>query len=118
MKDISPAARAAMDAWAHECMDYWAQFPPATPITEAMVEAAPKPPNEFQMDASAVITRALTGVVEIARGGDPDNPSPESILAVAELLDKAVTNALGGMGLIERREATRAMWDDLLDGPT
>lgn len=116
MKDINPAARTAMDIWARECMDYWAQFDPDASITEEMIEAAPKPPKAFEMDASALITRALTAVVEIQRGGDPNNPSPETVLAVAEVLDQAVDNALAGMGLVERRQASRRLWDNLIDG--
>lgn len=113
---MDPETKEAMDRWVSECMDYWAQFDPSAPITEAMIDGAPKPPPHREMDASAMLTRALTAVVEIHRGGDPHNPSPESVLAVADLLDRAVTNALGGMGLIERREASHRMWGEMLDG--
>lgn len=116
MKDFEPEVKEALAAWAHECLDYWAGFEAGTPITEEMVEAAPKPPEEFWMDATAMLTRALGGALEYHRGGDPMNPSPETVVAVAGVLDKAVNNALSGMSVAERRKASSELWDGLLDG--
>ena len=116
MKDITPAARAAMDAGHTSAWTtgHSSHPPPRSP--RRWWRQRPSPPTSFRW-TPVLSSPALTGVVEIARGGDPDNPSPDSILAVAELLDKAVTNA--PVGWADRAAGSyRAMWDDLLDGPT
>ena len=73
------------------------------------------PPDEYVMDANAVLLDALAKVVEYNRTGRFE-ATPESRLAVGDLIDKAVTNALDGMPVDGRKMVTRRLWDTLLDG--
>jgi hypothetical protein len=115
MVDMSDDARDAVQHWVDQCMEYWSRFDPTACITEDMVDEQPSPPEEFLMDASAVLIEALATVVEMNRSGNPV-ASVESRLAVGELIDKGVTNALGGMDKDARIEVTGRLWDQLLDG--
>ena len=115
MIDMSDEAREQVSAWVSNCLDYWSRFDPTARITEDMVDAQPMPPEGFIMDASAVLMDALARVVEMNRTGSTE-PTVESRLAVSELIDKGVTNALDGMPMDGRRAVTRRLWDTLLDG--
>ena len=114
MIDMSDEAREQVSTWVTACMEYWSQFDPTALITEDMVDAQPMPPDGFLMDASAVLLDALARVVEINRTGNTE-PTVESRLAVSELVDKAVDNALDGVDVDARRRITRRLWDQLLD---
>ena len=114
MIDMSDEARQHVSDWVADCMQYWSQFDPTARITEDMVDNQPMPPDGFIMDASAVLLDALARVVEINRTGNTE-PTVESRLAVSELVDKAVDNALDGVDADARRRITRRLWDQLLD---
>lgn len=115
MIDMSDEARQQVSTWVQACLEYWGNFDPTARITEDMVDAQPMPPDGFLMDASAVLMDALARVVEMNRTGNYE-PTVESRLAVAELIDTGVTNALDGMPMDGRRAVTRRLWDALLDG--
>lgn len=115
MIDMSDEARQQVSTWVQACLDYWGQFDHTATITEDMVNGQPMPPDGFLMDASAVMMDALARVVEMNRTGNYE-PTVESRLAVSELIDQGVTNALDGMDIDGRRMVTRRLWDTLLDG--
>lgn len=115
MVEMSDEARNAVQQWVDQCMEYWSSFDPAARITEDMVDGQPQPPDDYLMDASAVLTEALASVVELNRSGNVE-PTVESRLAVGELIDGAVDRALGGMPKDARVEVTGRLWDRLLDG--
>ena len=114
MIDMSDEARQQVSTWVQACLEYWSNFDPTARITEDMVDAQPMPPDGFLMDASAVLMDALARVVEMNRTGNYE-PTVESRLAVSELIDQGVTNALDGMPMDGRRAVTRRLWDALLD---
>jgi hypothetical protein len=115
MVDMSDEAREQVQAWVDQCMEYWSTFDPSARITEDMVDGQPMPPDEFLMDASAVLTEALASVLEMNRSGSVV-PTVESRLALGELLDGAVDRALTGMDRDTRVEITGRLWDRMLDG--
>lgn len=115
MIDMNDDARHQVSVWVDACLEYWSRFDPTAKITEDMVDAQPMPPDEYVMDANAVMLDALARVVEFSRTGSFE-PTAASRLAVGDLIDKAVTNALDGMPVDGRKMVTRKLWDRLLDG--
>ena len=107
-------ARGAVQDWVDRCIEYWSTFDPTATITEDMVDEQPQPPEEFMMDANAVMIEALAAVVEKSRSGSL-NPTVESRLAVTELIEGGVERALGGMDKDARLKITAKLWDKILD---
>ena len=114
---MSEETKQRVNAWAAQCLDYWEQFPPNTAITEEMIAGQPEPPQDIVMDATALVAQALACLVEKARTGvSTREPSAESRLITADLLDRAVEHALQGDDAMEQRRKTRTMWDTLMEG--